>query len=96
MKLGNLFCTVLLAGALAVIGCGDDGGSNGGTGGTTGTGGTGGSTGGEVCTLGICAEEGFAKTACLQAYNACVELGEQSPAQCNTVAETANCEESNL
>jgi hypothetical protein len=108
MKLSRLFMIALLTGTLGMIGCSDDppqtgnggtGGGAAGTGGTggdgaAGTGGTGGSSG-EVCTLGVCAEPGAFKTACLMAYDTCVEKGDRTPAECNTIAETANCEESN-
>ena len=69
-------------------------GGSAGAGGMAGEGGSGGMPA-EVCTLGICAEEGLAKTACLMAYDICIDAGERTPEECNTIAETANCEESN-
>jgi len=88
MKLSKLFMTALLVGTLAVVGCGDDGGDSSGGGNTNGG-------GGEVCTLGFCGTNDVAQAACQDAYDDCL-LGDKTPAECQTIAETANCEESNL
>lgn len=80
MNVSKLFCAALLVGSLAMIGCGSDSGS-----------GDNGGNGGAVCDFGTCADEGASKTACLMAYNDCLELG-NSESQCKNVAEAANCE----
>ena len=59
MKVGKLFCTALVAGALAVTGCGsDDGGSGNGNGNGNGNGGS------DPCNTGECATDPAKKELC--------------------------------
>ena len=75
--------TVLVA-SLAVFGCGSDGG-----GGSAGSGGNG--NGGEACNVDDCATNDALMAACLDIYEDCLDVGEQSEAACRDLAESANC-----
>lgn len=84
MNASKLFCTALLAGALAVVGCGS---SDGGGSGSNGNGG-----GGAVCDFGTCATNEAFQAACLDIYQDCLDVGERTQSECQSLAETANCE----
>jgi hypothetical protein len=65
MNVSKLFCMVLLAGSLAVIGCGsDDGGSN-----------NNGNGGGDACSGPRCANNDAVRVACEAEFNDCVDRG---------------------
>lgn len=73
MKVSKLFCAVLLAGSLAVIGCGsDDGGSSG----------NGNGSADQVCA--DCAND-VLRAACVVEYDQCIELNPDDP-ECETGA----------
>jgi len=92
MKLKTLFLVGAVAGAFAVLGCGDnpppptgDGGSGGnGTGGTGG--GNGACTDGELCCIEACVINENFRSVCLDEYNDCTGLG-GDPGQCRIAAE---------
>jgi hypothetical protein len=75
MKVSKLFCALVLAGSLAVIGCGsDDGGSN-----NNGNG-NGGGNADDVCS--DCVND-VGRAACVKEYDQCVNIGinvEECPA----------------
>jgi hypothetical protein len=81
MKLSKLFMIALLAGTLALIGCGDDTttSDNGGNGGTTGTGGSSGTDPDALCTIEACAVDSdvgrAAKAVCVKEINNCIAAG---------------------
>ena len=80
MKLSKLFMIALLAGTLALIGCGDDTT-------TSDNGGNGGGVAPNVeCNVGICAADTdvgrTAKAACVNEINDCLALGQSTEAQC--------------
>ena len=70
MKLSKLFLTLLLAGTLSMIGCGDDGGGSG-SGGSNGNG----TSAGEACDGPDCANDPEEKAVCEAAFNACIDTG---------------------
>jgi len=72
MNVSKLFCTVLLAGSLAVIGCGsDDGGSSNGNGNGNGNGGN----AAEACSGPRCAANDALRAACETEFDQCVDTG---------------------
>lgn len=89
MKLSRIFVTALLAGTLAVLGCGDDGGGTAGSGGTTGTGGTAGTGGGAS---GICAQcdAQQLRGECEEFYDFCVVDDAGTPEDC-AIGALAQC-----
>ena len=84
MKVSNIFCAALLAGSLAVIGCGsDDGGSNNGGGNSNG-----GGNAGEACSGPRCANNDALRVACEEEFDQCVATG-VNVEECVVVAELA-------
>jgi hypothetical protein len=72
MKLHRFYLIAVLAGTLAVIGCGSDSSSNGGNGGNGGDGN--GTDPSAFCNEDLCATSGPAKTGCEQAVAICLEI----------------------
>ena len=81
MKLSNFLISAVVFAALAAFGCGSD------SGGTAGSG----NGGGEACNVNDCATNDALMAACLDIYEDCLDVGEQSEAQCRDLAESANC-----
>lgn len=81
MKLRNLYLVAVLASALAVVGCGDEGG-----GGEAGSGGTGGVNADAECSVELCAEDSdlgrAAKAACIDEIESCLTTGKFSEQEC--------------
>lgn len=94
MKRTSPFFIALLAGALSIVGCSEDGQATGGAGGFAGVGGVSGAGGvggaggapDQVCTFGLCMEDEEAADNCLEGYDACVGRGE-SPRSCGMEAD---------
>ena len=77
MKVSKLFCAVLLAGSLAVIGCGSDDGGSSGNGGSNGNGNGNGASG--AC-AGCDVQEQI--PLCEDTYNACIQDDGGTPEDC--------------
>jgi len=83
MKLRNLYLVAVLAGTLAVVGCGDEGGS--------GTGGSGGDMDPNViCDVGLCLTNEVAKADCVNDVSTCISVGMRVD-ECIGVALLENC-----